>query len=57
MCSSRYAFALIAFRNCLRFVHARQLDAVLAERIDQLHAGLVGEVLDFRDLKAPGRGR
>ena len=36
-------------QELLRFVHARQLDAVLAQRVDELHAGLVGKVLDFRD--------
>ena len=37
-------------QELLRFVHARELDAVLAQRIDQRHAGLVDEVFDLADI-------
>jgi hypothetical protein len=40
-----------------RFMHARQLDAVLAQGVDQPHAGLVLKLLDLAGLEAAARSR
>jgi hypothetical protein len=40
----------------LRFAHAATVDAVVAEAHRRASRGLVDEVLDVRDLQAPGGG-
>ena len=52
MCSSRYAFASIAFRNFCDSCMRDSSTPFSRSASTSCHAGLVGEVLDFGDLEA-----